>query len=362
MRIVLTGGGTGGHVYPALAIAEGLRCIEANIDIHFLGTASGFESKAVPLAGENFRVISSGGIVGKSFVDRVAGIFRAGLGVLESWRILRELKPDVVVGTGGFVMAPVLLAARMMRIPFVIQEQNSYPGLTTRKFARYAKAVCVAYSQAADHLPGANVIVTGNPLRKAIVESAQNKTSSKIESPPRILVTGGSLGARSINSAVSSVISELCDIAQVTWQFGKSGVPESVDKLLLSNLTASGALNAAPFFEDMPSRYSNTDLVICRAGAMTLSELSVYGLPALLIPFPHAAHDHQTANAIVLEESGAASIIQDQSLTGEALLLLCRELLNNSSVLGEMSLAMRQLARPNAAYEIADIVRNSATQ
>lgn len=359
MRIVLTGGGTGGHVYPALAIAEALRELNEKVELHFIGTSTGFESRVVPQSGESFHTISSGGIIGKSAIKRLIGATKAGLGVVQSLLLLRKLKPDLVVGTGGFVMAPVLLAAKLMGIPYFLQEQNSFPGLSTRKFAGSARTVFIAYPQAEQHLPSAKILLTGNPLRKRMTKNASDRVARTVSSPPRILVTGGSLGARSINNCVAETLEALCEISKVTWQYGKTGIPETA--LLMSDrLQSEGKLIAAPFFDDMPNRLLNADLVICRAGAMTLSEIALYGIPAILVPFPHAAHDHQTANAKSYSESGAALVIKDSEFSAQILLSSCQKIVSDQDLYKKMSFAMRSLARPNAAHEIAEVILKPA--
>ncbi|MCB1058667.1 MAG: undecaprenyldiphospho-muramoylpentapeptide beta-N-acetylglucosaminyltransferase [Calditrichaeota bacterium] len=351
MRVVLTGGGTGGHVYPALAIAEAIREIDHDVDVHFLGTPTGFESKAVPRAGETLHQISSGGIVGKGMAAKLRGAAKAGLGVVQSLSILRSLKPDVIVGTGGFVMAPVLVAARILRIPFYIQEQNSFPGLTTRKFAKNARTVFTAYSEAGQFLPGANVELTGNPLRKSIVDCAEESVSAD-SSEAQLLITGGSLGAQSINNAVSGALMELCELAQVTWQFGRSGIPSSTPNELVNELTNSGKLISASFFEDMPQRYAKANLIVCRSGAMTLSEVALFGLPAVLVPYPHAAHNHQATNAAAYVRSGAATAIEDRVLTPTTLLEACATIVGSKAKQTEMRSAMRTHSKPDAAFRI----------
>lgn len=359
MRVVLTGGGTGGHVYPALAIAEALREVDKNIELHFIGTAIGFEARAIPAAGEAFHTIRSGGIIGKSVVKRMIGAAKAGAGVVQSLILLRRIKPDVVVGTGGFVMAPVLFAARILGIPYFLQEQNSYPGLSTRKFASGASAIFIAYSQAQVHLPNSHTMLTGNPLRRKMTEVANGRRKQISSSPTRILVTGGSLGARSINNALVDALEDLCTFATVTWQFGKSGIPEQALSVV-ARLKSQGRLFAAQFFEDMPTRMGSTDIVVCRAGAMTLSEIALFGVPAILIPFPYAAHDHQTANAKSYSESGAAELIKDSELDRISLLNACQSIISDSEKYNRMSNAMLSLARPDAAYEIAQCILKTA--
>lgn len=362
MRVVISGGGTGGHVFPALAIAEALRDQEPGIDIHFVGTASGFENKAIPGAGEKLHHISSGGIVGKNPISRILGLAKAGAGVAQSLTVLRKLKPDIVVGTGGFVMAPVLLAARILGIPFVIQEQNSFPGLTTRKFSKAAKFVCIAYPRAAEFLPGSNTILTGNPLRKKILQIAQERRTQDFALPTQILVTGGSLGAKSINLAVGSALVSMCEIGNVTWQYGRTGMPDSLDDQTVRRLRSSGRLIADAFFDDMPVRFQNADIVLSRAGAMTLSEIAVFGLPSILVPFPQAAHDHQTANAKSVAEAGAALVIKDRDISGDKLLDAVRKIVSDKEQYLLMSNSMKSLGRPTAAKDIASLVLETASQ
>jgi UDP-N-acetylglucosamine--N-acetylmuramyl-(pentapeptide) pyrophosphoryl-undecaprenol N-acetylglucosamine transferase len=356
-RIVIAGGGTGGHVYPALAIGEALRELSSNIEIVFVGTSSGFESKALRDAGEQFIEISAGGLVGKSPIARARGAWKASVGVLQCLALLRRLKPEAVIGSGGYVMAPVVWAAQLLGLPTFLQEQNSYPGLTTRKLARKAKAVFLGFGSAAQFLPGATTIESGNPLRTKLIENSRSVRNSS--GSPHLLIVGGSQGAQSINRAIAESLADIAKVTPVTWQFGKSGLPDNIDLNVFQTLTSSGRLTAEPFFSDMHNRYAEATLVLCRAGAMTLAEIALYGLPAVLVPFPHAAHDHQTANAMRFVEQKAARMIPDSELSRNEILTNVLPLLTDSATLETMSAASRSLARPHAANNIAAHILNS---
>lgn len=275
-------------------------------------------------------------------------------GVIQAFGHLRSFAPDVIVGTGGYVMAPVLLAAKLRRTPYVLQEQNSFPGLTTRSFAGGARCVCLGSADAARHLPNARTIVTGNPVRRSLIEASRKAVLvPAINSGHSLLVVGGSLGARSINRAVAEGLDSLAEISNLTWQYGRSGLPEVLSNDLFATLSNQGVLSASEFIDDMHLKYAAADLVVCRAGALTLAELALFGLPAVLIPFPHAAHQHQLSNARAVEAAGAAAVLLDAELTGKRLCETVKSLLEDRDRLQQMSLAMRALGAPNAALDVA---------
>ncbi|MBK6767066.1 MAG: undecaprenyldiphospho-muramoylpentapeptide beta-N-acetylglucosaminyltransferase [bacterium] len=361
MKVVLCGGGTGGHVYPALAIAEALHDLAPNVGVLFFGTAAGLEASAVRKAGEEFHEIPAGGIVGKNALTRVIGLTNAARGALQSYFRLRKIQPNVVVGTGGYVMAPVLLAANWLKIPTVIQEQNSYPGYATRKLAHKSRVVCLGIAGAEKHLGGARTQLTGNPLRKSLLAGALSMANAPRHSGrPRVLIVGGSLGARSLNNAVAESLSVLIEVADVTWQYGRSGIPKGLSLKDIDMHTQKGRLQAAQFYDDMHVRYASADLVVCRAGAMTLAELALYGLPAILVPFPFAAHQHQLANARSFEAAGAATVLLDSDLNGHSLFLIVQDLLTAPQRRTDMSQRMHALARPDAATDIAKLALDAA--
>ncbi len=363
LRIVMCGGGTGGHVYPALSIAEAIDEISPGAEIHFIGMGNSFESRAVASAGRLFHEINAGALIGKSFFEKLVGLWRAVSGTLQAMLLLRKLKPGVVIGTGGYVMAPVIAAAKLMSIPFILQEQNSFPGYATRKFARFACFVCLGNQEAERHLQGSRVVVTGNPVRRAILKSANTLEQSRgSDHSSALLVLGGSLGARSINTAVANCIDELAGVLPVYWQTGRNASHSLFDSQVLERLIQHKFVVRRDFFDDMDSQYARAKLVVCRAGAITLAELALFGLPAVLVPFPYAAHQHQLANARSVENEGGAVVIPDSELTGEKLFDVVQSLLSDSKRLSSMSSAMKRLAKPSASWDIAKIALKVAAR
>ncbi len=359
----MCGGGTGGHVYPALSIAEAIDEISPGAEIHFIGMGNSFESRSVALAGRLFHEINAGALIGKSFFRKIVGLWRAVIGTLQAMRLLRKLKPRIVIGTGGYVMAPVIAAAKFMNIPFILQEQNSFPGYATRKFARNARLVCLGSKEAERHLSGARVVVTGNPVRRAILTSAYSLEQSRGHGySPALLILGGSLGARSINTAVASCIDELATVLPVYWQTGHNASQYLLDCQAFEQLRERKQVVREEFFDDMDFQYARAKLVVCRAGALTLAELALFGLPAVLVPFPYAAHQHQLANARSVENEGGAAVILDSELTGEKLFDVVQSLLSDSNRLASMSAAMKRLAKPSASKDIAKIALEVAAR
>jgi UDP-N-acetylglucosamine--N-acetylmuramyl-(pentapeptide) pyrophosphoryl-undecaprenol N-acetylglucosamine transferase len=246
----------------------------------------------------------------------------------------------------------------MLGIPTLIQEQNSRPGYTTRRLAKRARVVCVAFDEAKEHLPSAKVKVTGNPLRASF--SMEDQARARERWPldvarKTVLFFGGSAGARTINEALAGALSDLLRTFNVIWQTGKSGVPETADREVINKAVGENHLTVRTFIEDMPGAYAVSDLAVCRAGAMTLAELAAAGLPAVLIPYPFAADDHQTANARAVVARGAAVLIPDRELSPRKLEETVRECLTSPDRLSDMASKMKALARPRAAEEIAQI-------
>ncbi|NUO18394.1 undecaprenyldiphospho-muramoylpentapeptide beta-N-acetylglucosaminyltransferase [bacterium] len=355
MKVVLTGGGTGGHVFPALAIAEALRECDSTVKLHYIGTATGFEAQAVPQSGIDFHDIRSSGVIGRSKVAQLVSLAQVSFGIVQSLRILSRIGPDAVVGTGGYVMAPVLVAARLLRIPYYLQEQNSFPGYTTRKFASGAAKVFVGFPAAERHLSQGNLLVTGNPIRSQMLSAQKSSGNTTQVDKNMILITGGSLGAKSINDAVAAALRSLCQLGLVAWQYGKTGLPKTVNSDS-EELTQSGKLIAAPFFADMPDKLKAARIVVCRSGAMTLSEISTFGVPAVLIPFPHSANDHQSLNAQYFVDHEAALVIRDDKLDADSLSSAVTKILADRVLYEKMSSSMRLLSKPDAAKLIATTV------
>ena len=347
-RIVFAGGGTGGHLYPALAVADELRRRTTSRDIVFIGGNRGIEVRLVPQAGYPLRTLSMAGIKGRGVVGRVGAGFLAGVAVVRclGWMVRR--RPAIVIGVGGYASGPAVLAASWLGIPIMLMEQNHFPGATNRFLARRAARVCVPSEAARSRLGGIGT-VTGNPVR------AEFFATAGVKEQPSLLVFGGSRGAHSINMAMQGVIAELATLPNpphIVHQTGQADL-ETV-RAFYRNYDPQ-RVEVLAFLDDMPQRLATASLVLCRAGAMTLAELAASGKPAILIPYPHAADDHQRHNAQAVADIGAAVVVTDDPLDVDELTQQLRTLLNDQTRVEEMGQAARQLARPDATEQIADI-------
>jgi UDP-N-acetylglucosamine--N-acetylmuramyl-(pentapeptide) pyrophosphoryl-undecaprenol N-acetylglucosamine transferase len=357
-RLVIAGGGTGGHVFPALAIRQALARLAPDVRVVFVGTRHGLEATVLPQHGEIVRWLWISGFSRRSWWKNFLMPVKLAVSLAQSLRLLLAFRPQVVIGTGGYVMGPVLWTAQMLGIPTLIQEQNSRPGYTTRKLAKRARVVCAAFEEVKSHLPSAKVQVTGNPLRAsfAIEDRARAQQRWNLDWSRRtVLVFGGSAGARSINEALAPALSDLLASFNVIWQTGKLGVPAAADQAVMDAAMRDKHLLVHSFIEDMAGAYAVSDIAVCRAGAMTLAELATAGLRAVLIPYPFATDDHQTANARVAAERGAAVLIADGDLTAQRLVKEVHECLTSDERRAAMSAKMKALARPQAADDIARI-------
>jgi len=346
-RIVIMAGGTGGHVFPALAVAEFLK--ELGWQVSWLGTHKGIESRVVPENGIEIDWLSIAGIRGKSLAAKLAAIVILFKACVQANKILRKRKPDVVLGMGGYVAGPGGLMARLLGIPLVIHEQNRIPGTTNRLLARISNQVLQAFPNSFSM--NVNAKHTGNPLRKRFL-SASEQERRQIEKEVRILIIGGSQGAQILNNTVPEAIAEFMAIndksnsIKIMHQTGDmqlSQVKSRYDALGIQAKTFA-------FIEDMVKAYQWADLVICRAGAMTVSEVSAMGLPAIFIPLPTAIDDHQTANARYLTDNGAALLLEQRDLNPEKLAEYIIEILKNTR---EMKVATQRLAQLDATFLVA---------
>jgi UDP-N-acetylglucosamine--N-acetylmuramyl-(pentapeptide) pyrophosphoryl-undecaprenol N-acetylglucosamine transferase len=356
VRVVLTGGGTGGHIYPALAIAAELRGAEA---VGYLGTERGLEARVVPAAGIPFFAVPATGVLGKSPTAMVRGALAATAGVTRSSRILRQLRPDVVVGTGGYVTGPVGLAAALLGISLFVLEENARPGITNRMLARFARHVAVPWAEAAAGFPASvrtKVVVTGNPVRREVVSAdrAAARTAFQLDpEAPVLLVVGGSQGAEAINTAIVALVRD-----RAVWPRGASLVwatgPRYYDAIVARLSPLPPWLHILPYLNDMPQAYAAADVVLARAGAMTVAEITARGVPAVLVPSPNVTGDHQTANARVLAERGAAVLLAEGRLRdlGQEVTALLADPERREA----MAVASRALGRPDAAATLAALV------
>ncbi len=354
MRLLLAGGGTGGHVFPAVALAEQLLIEEPGAQVLFVGTRKGLEARVIPELGYRLETIGMSGFVGKGFLSKLAVIPRMFRSIVQSSKILRTFRPDVVVGVGGYASAPVLLAAKLAGVPVLIHEQNARAGLTNRLLATLASRVCLSFEQT-EGLSGPRTLLTGNPLRRALLHCPTLPSSDS-----NLLVFGGSLGARAINDAMFEAL-ELLE----PWKGRLSIVHQTGEKdweRIREGYRKRGWTDArvVPFIEDMGSCYAQAHLVLCRAGATTIAELTSCGRGSVLIPFPHAAGDHQTANALALARSGAALNLSQTELTPGRLAAMLGALLEDRGTLEAMASAAWSQGRRGAAEVIIEECRKLA--
>ena len=347
MRLLLAGGGTGGHLFPAVALAEQLRAEDPGSEVLFVGTERGLEFRLLPELGWPLRTIPMSGWAGLGFAARLKALVRLGSSLSMARRIIREFGPDVVVGVGGYASVPVLLAARVSGVPYLIHEQNAWPGLANRLLGRWAQRVCLSFAEAAQGFRRVPVMVTGNPVRAAMEQCPELP-----EGPPRLLVFGGSHGARAINRAMLEALPQL-QRWRGTLHIGHQAGNADVTMVRGGYQTAGWqGVEVQPFITDMAAAYAGSSLVVCRAGATTLAELTACGRPAVLIPYPYAANNHQVANATALAVKGAAIMIEERHLKPKELGILIDGLLSDRARLTSMSGAARSLARPGAASRL----------
>ncbi len=355
-KIIITGGGTGGHVFPAIAIADAIKELNPDAQILFIGAEDRFEMKAVPKAGYEIIGLPVRGLKRKLSFENLKTIFLLFKSISRTKKIFRSFKPCAVVGVGGYASAPALRVASLRRIPIILQEQNSFPGITNKVFAKYAYRICVAYEQAFKYFPEGRTVLTGNPVRHEVLNVKVTKDQALKEfglstDKKTLLITGGSLGARTLNQSVLEHLEKLSQAnIQVIWQTGKYYYDE-----IISTVQEQDWLKIMPFIENMVNAYIAADLVIARAGAITISELSVLGKPAIFVPSPNVAEDHQTKNAQALVEKKAALMIKD-SQAREKLIPLALKTLSNDELLQELSQNIKSFAKPDAARDIAKIV------
>lgn len=347
LRVVLAGGGTGGHLYPAIAVAERMRVRCADIKIDFLGLRNGLEAQLVPREGFPLHVVSAMPFKGRSRLAQIRAIGTLGLGTWQAIRILRRLRPHLVIGAGGYVMGPAMLAAAVLRLPRVIMEQNVLPGLAVRTMARCAHRVFTAFPETQAHLPGRHVECTGIPIRQEICDIGTSGPAHA-EDQLHVLVFGGSQGAHRINQAMIEAVpffkaeQRRVRVVHQTGEADYAGVVQAY-------AAAAFSAEVSPFLDDMAERYRWADVAVCRAGASTLAELTACGKPAVLVPYPYAADDHQYHNAMALQQRGAAQVIPDAELVGSRLVAAIRLLLESPARLRQQAQHSRQLGRPLAA-------------
>ena len=361
LRILLTGGGTGGHIYPALTLAEALKEQRPEAEFIYVGRATGLEAEVVAKSGMAYAAIESGGIAGLGAAARLSGAWRAMRGVFQARRIMRLWQPDVAIGCGGYVSGPVLLGARLAGVPALVLEADINPGMASRIAGRWAAGVFVSYAAARPYFPAQTpVFALGMPVRRAVLAVSREQGRAAFGYGPEervVLIFGGSGGAKAIHAASVAAARHLLSqpqvrvlhaaglryYEQVRADYAAAGI----------DLDKPGQLQLVPYIHNMPEALAAADVAVTRAGMTTLAELTARGVPAVVIPSPNVARNHQEANARLLAEAGAAVLLREADLSGEGLAAAVLGLLGDPAALAAMAAASRGLGRPEAAQAIA---------
>jgi len=356
LKIIIAGGGTGGHVFPAIAIANAIKHLDTNVQILFIGAQDRLEMEKVPQAGFQIVGLPIKGLKRSFTLQNIKTIFLLFKSIAKTKKVYKDFRPQVVIGVGGYASAPALHVAVRKKIPIVLQEQNSYPGITNRMFGKYAYRICSAYEEVKKYFPEEKVIITGNPVMDTIVnaniEKVQGLSYFGLDSNKKtLLITGGSLGARQLNKAVIEHLDLLREAnINLIWQTGRIYY-ESIKK----QVKEESWLKIVPFIENMLYAYCASDLVVSRAGAITISELNILGKAVIFVPSPNVAEDHQKKNALALVKHNAAIMIEDENAPHE-LIPKAISLLLDSKKIAELEKNIKKFAKPNAANEIAKII------
>ncbi|MFC1824654.1 undecaprenyldiphospho-muramoylpentapeptide beta-N-acetylglucosaminyltransferase [Thermodesulfobacteriota bacterium] len=358
IRVLIAGGGTGGHLFPGIAVAEEFRSRNAGTEVLFIVGRRKMETNILHHLGFPQTSINIEGLKGRGWRKGIMTLLRLPLSLLQAISAIRKFAPHAVLGVGGYASGPVCLAAKILRIPAGIHEQNTFPGLTNRLLCRVVDKVFIAFEKSRAHFSAGNILLTGNPIRKELLILPETVTQDKTFT---ILVVGGSQGARSINKAVVEALFTLKSRGikpEVIHQTGENDYARVTDEYRRINLKAE----IVPFIHNMAQAYHKSDLAICRAGALTVSELAALGKPSILIPYPFAANRHQEMNAIMLTEVGGAEIIDQAHLDGSLLADAILRYIDDPGSLHKMGEQARSIARTNAAEIIADELGSMAKQ
>lgn len=354
-RVLISGGGTGGHIFPAVAIANILR-ERLNAEILFVGADNRMEMEKVPAAGYKIIGLPVAGFDRRHLLKNFSVLLKLRKSISMARKIVADFKPDIAIGVGGYASGPTLKAAQKAGVPTLLQEQNSYPGVTNKLLAKNARAICVAYRETENFFPKDKIILTGNPVRKDLLANTLSKADAKRKfgldpERPVVLFVGGSLGALTINRSVENALPKLREAGlQIIWQTGKSFAPTA-----MKAAEGDSSIHATAFITDMAAAYAAADLVVARAGAGTISELELLGKPSVLVPSPNVAEDHQTKNAMALSTRDAAVLVPDcdaPATLGETVVDLC----SHPEKLASMSENITKLALRDSDSKIADEV------
>jgi len=351
---MIAGGGTGGHIYPAIAIAREYLGRDASRRVVFVGTERGLEKQIVPKAGFPLEFIDVGGLKGKGGLDLVRNILRVPKGFVQAWRLIGRHRPDVVLGVGGYSSGPVLVAARLRGVPTIIHDANAFPGLANRAVAPFVTAVAVAFEEALPRLKRKDGVVTGNPIRDEFFNTGRQSPATNRKQ--RLLIFGGSQGSRILNDTMTGALLFLArfkDSLEIVHQTG----PAEMEKVQTAyRQSAFHSARVVPYLDPIVDEMAAADLIVCRAGAMTIGELSAIGRGAILVPFAAATNNHQELNARVVERAGGASVITESTLSPERLAGAISEILGDPQRSALMGEAAKTLALPRATKNIVDLI------
>jgi len=353
MRYLISGGGTGGHIFPAVSIANALKELDPEAEILFVGALGRMEMERVPQAGYQIVGLPVRGFNRKQPWKNISVLWDLGKSMLMARKIVKDFRPDAGVGVGGYASGAAMKAAAKMGVPILLQEQNGFAGVTNKLLKDDAKVICVAYEGMEKFFPKEKIILTGNPVRQNLTEGHRVEKDRKT-----LLIIGGSLGAKTINDAIASHLKELSEAGiDIVWQTGKLYYDRCQAALTDSPIHqfTDSTIECAAFLSDMPDRYAQADLVISRAGASSISEICLLGKPAILVPSPNVAEDHQTHNAIALVRKDAAVLIKDADAM-EQLVKTALELIQDDKQLSELSHNVKTLAQTDSAKRIAEEV------
>ncbi|MCE1224913.1 MAG: undecaprenyldiphospho-muramoylpentapeptide beta-N-acetylglucosaminyltransferase [Geobacteraceae bacterium] len=355
MKLIVAGGGTGGHLFPGIAVAEEFLSRDPANQVLFVGSERGIEARAIPRLGYQLELISAAGIRGKGSLAKLKGAAMMLYGYSQSRKILQQFKPDLVLGVGGYASLPMVMAARGMEIPRYIHEQNALPGMSNKVLSRVANKVFISLEESAKFFPKDCTLLTGNPLRKQILEMLTKDMPEQQQSETfQLFIFGGSQGAHALNVALPQALAQLDQnqraVLKITHQTGEADLQQVQAAYQESGIAA----DVRPFIDDMATEYHRADLIICRAGATTIAEVTALGKACLFVPFPHATDDHQRKNAEALLKKGACEMLVEQEISGNGLSNAIARLMENRDALKLIGENAAALARLDAAKVIVD--------
>jgi len=351
IRIIIAGGGTGGHLFPGVAIAEEINRRDPANEVLFIGTERGLEGRILKDMGYRLSTIDIAGLRGMGIMKTLGGLMKIPMSILQSRAIIGEFNPHMVIGVGGYASGPAVITAHYMGIKTAVAEQNAAPGLTNKILGKFADRIFVTFSETVRSFPRNKVLVTGNPVRKSFIEARSRE--KKNEETFTVLIFGGSQGASGINAAAVESMTHLRKIQAPVRFIHQTGLRE-VEQVTAAYHAHEIEAHVVPFITDMASAYGEADLLVCRAGATTVAEVTVSGKASIFVPFPHAAGDHQRLNAQVLVDAGAAEMIIEKDLNGKTLAGMIERLINDRAHLAKMAERSRALGTINAAGHIVD--------